>query len=120
MWNRSTDKDGRLERHVWQPVERVLAVAYDTPVVGWRGKRVNTLRLWSSMPIDPLLLDAFNAGDHIGALRESNKAEALSRVLYPPTPTRPARNCGCGRSISSPPPRCRTSCSAISASSATC
>ena len=35
------------------------------------------------MPIDPILLDAFNAGDHIGALAESNKAEALSRVLYP-------------------------------------
>ncbi|MEP9385672.1 glycogen/starch/alpha-glucan phosphorylase [Mesorhizobium sp. KR9-304] len=78
-----TSKDGRLERHVWKPVERVLAVAYDTPVVGWRGSRVNTLRLWSSMAIDPILLDAFNAGDHIGALRESNKAEALSRVLYP-------------------------------------
>jgi starch phosphorylase len=78
-----TAKDGALERHVWKPVERVLAVAYDTPVVGWRGKRVNTLRLWSSMPIDPLLLDAFNAGDHIGALRDSNRAEALSRVLYP-------------------------------------
>ena len=37
-----------------------------------------------------------------------------------PIRTRPARNCGCGRSISSPPPRCRTSCSAISASMATC
>jgi glycogen phosphorylase len=78
-----TDKGGHLERHVWKPVERILAVAYDTPVVGWRGNRVNTLRLWSSMAIDPILLDAFNAGDHIGALRESNKAEALSRVLYP-------------------------------------
>ncbi len=78
-----TTKDGRLERHVWKPQERVLAVAYDTPMVGWRGKRVNTLRLWSAMPIDPILLDAFNAGDHIGALRESNKADALSRVLYP-------------------------------------
>ena len=78
-----TSKDGVLERHVWKPVERILAVAYDTPVVGWRGKRVNTLRLWSSMAIDPILLAAFNAGDHIGALRDSNKAEALSRVLYP-------------------------------------
>ena len=78
-----TAKDGRLERHVWKPPERVLAVAYDTPVVGWRGNRVNTLRLWSAMPIDPILLAAFNAGDHIGALRESNKADALSRVLYP-------------------------------------
>jgi starch phosphorylase len=78
-----TSKEGRLERHVWKPTERFLAVAVDTPVVGWRGKRVNTLRLWSAMPIDPILLDAFNAGDHIGALRESNKAEALTRVLYP-------------------------------------
>ncbi|MDQ6435921.1 glycogen/starch/alpha-glucan phosphorylase [Mesorhizobium sp. LHD-90] len=78
-----TDKSGRLERHVWKPQERVLAVAYDTPVVGWRGNRVNTLRLWSGFPVDPILLAAFNAGDHIGALAESNKADALSRVLYP-------------------------------------
>lgn len=78
-----TSKDGRLERHVWKPTEHVQAVAYDTPVVGWRANRVNTLRLWSGMPIDPILLDKFNAGDHIGALAESNKADALSRVLYP-------------------------------------
>ncbi|ESY81461.1 glycogen phosphorylase [Mesorhizobium sp. LNHC221B00] len=78
-----TSKDGRLERHVWKPTEHVLAVAYDTPVVGWRANRVNTLRLWSGMPIDPILLNKFNAGDHIGALAESNKADALSRVLYP-------------------------------------
>jgi starch phosphorylase len=70
-------------RHIWKPTERVLAVAYDTPVVGWRANRVNTLRLWSGMPVDPILLDKFNAGDHIGALAESNKADALSRVLYP-------------------------------------
>ncbi len=78
-----TDDAGRLERHVWKPTERLLAVAYDTPVVGWRGRRVNTLRLWSAMSLDPILLDKFNAGDHIGALQESNKAEALARVLYP-------------------------------------
>lgn len=78
-----TSKDGRFERHVWKPTEHVLAVAYDTPVVGWRANRVNTLRLWSGMPVDPILLDKFNAGDHIGALAESNKADALSRVLYP-------------------------------------
>jgi starch phosphorylase len=71
------------QRCVWKPQERMVAVAYDTPVVGWRAKRVNTLRLWTAQPIDPILLDAFNAGDHIGALRESNKAEALARVLYP-------------------------------------
>nr|WP_165909265.1 glycogen/starch/alpha-glucan phosphorylase [Shinella sp. JR1-6] len=71
------------QRFVWKPAERVIATAYDTPAVGWRAKRVNTLRLWAANPIDPILLDAFNAGDHIGALRESNKAESLTRVLYP-------------------------------------
>ncbi len=71
------------QRFVWKPAERVIATAYDTPSVGWRAKRVNTLRLWAANPIDPILLDAFNAGDHIGALRESNKAESLTRVLYP-------------------------------------
>ncbi|WP_250957838.1 glycogen/starch/alpha-glucan phosphorylase [Rhizobium sp. CG5] len=70
-------------RYVWKPSERVIATAYDTPIVGWRGERINTLRLWSAQPIDPILLAAFNAGDHIGALRESNKAETLTRVLYP-------------------------------------
>lgn len=68
---------------VWKPAERVTATAYDTPVVGWRGKRVNTLRLWNAQPIDPILLHKFNQGDHIGALAESNKADSLTRVLYP-------------------------------------
>ncbi len=44
---------------------------------------MNTLRLWSAQPIDPILLDKFNSGDHIGALQESAKAEAITRVLYP-------------------------------------
>jgi starch phosphorylase len=69
--------------HAWVPAERVLAVAFDTPVVGWRGNRVNTLRLWSAMAVDSLLLHRFNDGDHLGALEDSNRAESLSRVLYP-------------------------------------
>jgi glycogen phosphorylase len=77
-----TEPDGstRLE---WRPSEHVLAVAFDTPIVGWRGSRVNTLRLWSAQPIDPILLDKFNSGDHIGALQESARAETITRVLYP-------------------------------------
>jgi len=77
-----TDPDGTV-RQEWRPNDHVLAVAYDTPIVGWRGKRVNTLRLWSAQPIDPILLDKFNSGDHIGALEESSRAEAITRVLYP-------------------------------------
>ena len=77
------EEAGKEPRYVWKPAERMIAEAYDTPVVGWRAKRVNTLRLWSAEPIDPILLDKFNAGDHIGALQESTKAETLTRVLYP-------------------------------------
>ena len=74
------DGSTRLE---WRPAEHFLAVAFDTPIVGWRGARVNTLRLWSAQPVDPIFLDKFNNGDHIGALEESSRAEAISRVLYP-------------------------------------
>jgi glycogen phosphorylase len=70
-------------RHVWHPAERIEAVAYDTPSVGWRGRRVNTLRLWSARSADPLRLDAFNHGDHAGALAEQVKAESIAKVLYP-------------------------------------
>lgn len=77
-----TEPDG-LVRHEWRPGEHVLAVAFDTPIVGWRGARVNTLRLWSAQSIDPILLDKFNSGDHLGALEESARAEALTKILYP-------------------------------------
>ena len=65
------------------PAETVEAVAYDTPIVGWRGRHVNTLRLWSARAPDPLKLEAFNAGDYVGALSETVRAEAISKVLYP-------------------------------------
>ncbi|GAC1574771.1 MAG: hypothetical protein NVS3B5_05290 [Sphingomicrobium sp.] len=67
----------------WHPAEQVEATAVDTPVVGWRGKRVNTLRLWTANALDPIRLDAFNAGDHAGALSDQVRADSLVRVLYP-------------------------------------
>ncbi len=77
------EPNGSEEKFVWKPAERVIATAYDTPIVGWRAARVNTLRLWKAEPLDPIRLDAFNAGDHFGSLAESNRADALTRVLYP-------------------------------------
>ncbi|WP_342657748.1 glycogen/starch/alpha-glucan phosphorylase [Sphingomonas sp. NY01] len=67
----------------WKPQEAVEAVAVDTPVVGWRGRRVNTLRLWTARAFDPIRLDRFNAGDYQGALAGQLAAETLVRVLYP-------------------------------------
>jgi glycogen phosphorylase len=71
------------DRIVWHPAESMRAVAYDTPIVGWRGTNVNVLRLWSARAIDPLHLEVFNLGDHVGALTEQTRAEALCKVLYP-------------------------------------
>jgi starch phosphorylase len=73
----------RHQHQVWIPDETIEAVAYDTPVVGWRGRHVNPLRLWSGRAVDPLRLDAFNAGDHVGALAGQSRAEAVSKILYP-------------------------------------
>ncbi|OLS61176.1 glycogen/starch/alpha-glucan phosphorylase [Pseudomonas putida] len=70
-------------RQVWWPAETVRAVAYDTPVVGWRGASVNTLRLWRARALEELHLERFNAGDHLGAVAEVARAESISRVLYP-------------------------------------
>ena len=70
-------------RSVWRPADSVRAVAYDTPIAGWRGKHINTLRLWSARASDPISLDDFNRGDHVGALADRVRLEAVSRVLYP-------------------------------------
>ena len=78
---RRTD-DGRT-RFTWAPSETVQAVAYDTPVVGWRGAHVNPLRLWSARAVAPLKLEVFNSGDYVGALGDQARAEAISSVLYP-------------------------------------
>ncbi len=77
-----TAEDGRV-RFIWNPAETVDAVAYDTPVVGWRGLYANTLRLWSARAPDPLRLDVFNRGEIIAALEPRDRANAISQVLYP-------------------------------------
>ena len=85
----------RHSRACWKPAERVLAVAHDTPLVGWQGRRVNTLRLWSARALDPMRLDAFNRGDYIAALPapdplDEHHAACSTRRLR----RRPARSCG--------------------------
>ncbi|MGZ3328275.1 MAG: glycogen/starch/alpha-glucan phosphorylase [Xanthobacteraceae bacterium] len=79
----TTHLPGGHARAVWRPDETIEAVAYDTPIVGWRGRHVNPLRLWTARAVDPMRLDAFNSGDHIGALVEQSRAEAISKILYP-------------------------------------
>ncbi|MEO1458589.1 MAG: glycogen/starch/alpha-glucan phosphorylase, partial [Pseudomonadota bacterium] len=67
----------------WHPGETVVAAAYDTPIPGWRGEWVNTLRLWSAKPTQVFDLEPFNRGDFFGAAAPAVLAETISRVLYP-------------------------------------
>ncbi len=75
--------DEASARAVWYPAENVLAVAYDTLFVGWRGRHANSLRLWSAQAPSPIQLSALDHGDVVGATASRARAEAISRVLYP-------------------------------------
>ena len=60
------------------------AVPYDVPIVGYGGKVVNKLRLWSAEPYtEDFDLDAFNAGDYARANKFRSDVEAISTILYP-------------------------------------
>ena len=61
----------------------VLAVPYDTPIIGYGGDTINTLRLWQGEAINPFDLNEFNKQNYDLALKEKNKAEIISKVLYP-------------------------------------
>jgi starch phosphorylase len=67
----------------WVDTERVLAMAYDTPVVGYGGDTINTLRLWSAKPTRDFHFGHFNDGDYMKAVEQKVLSETLSRVLYP-------------------------------------
>lgn len=63
--------------------QTVRAVPYDTPVIGYAGKTVNTLRLWQAEPLQVFDFSLFNAQKYPQAVRERDAAEAISSVLYP-------------------------------------
>ncbi len=67
----------------WHHGESVLAQAFDTPTIGWKGKWANTLRLWGAFPTKRFDLASFNRGDYVAAAAPEETARAISRVLYP-------------------------------------
>jgi starch phosphorylase len=67
----------------WVDSEQVYAMAYDTPIPGYRNNTVNTLRLWSAKAPTNFNLKFFNNGDYLKAVCDRNQAENISRVLYP-------------------------------------
>ncbi len=63
--------------------QTVLAVPYDMPIIGYGTDNIGTLRLWQCEAVDELDFDAFNAQDYARALDAKNRAEDITRVLYP-------------------------------------
>ena len=65
------------------PEHTVLAVPYDVPIIGYGTNNINTLRLWQCEAEEELDFNAFNDQDYLRALNAKNKAEDITRVLYP-------------------------------------
>ncbi len=77
-------KDGNGRLHFdWVNTHDVTALAYDTPVPGFRNDVVNNLRLWKATSEGGFDLKSFNQGDYIDAVRNNLLEENISRVLYP-------------------------------------
>jgi glycogen phosphorylase len=73
---------GSLRAVVGRP-SSLIGIPYDRPVVGFGGKTINTLRLWSAATPEFFNFQEFSSGDFVSALAETLSAESLTRVLYP-------------------------------------
>ena len=73
---------GEVE-YKWKDTNKVLAVAYDTPIPGYDNGIVNNLRLWKAESDTALDLQSFNQGQYIDAVKENQLEQNITRVLYP-------------------------------------
>ena len=68
---------------IWNPAEKVTALAYDQMIPGYKNDSASTLRLWSAHGGEVFDLAEFNRGDHLAAVAMRSANQNLSRVLYP-------------------------------------
>ena len=68
---------------IWNPAEKVTALAYDQMIPGYKNDSASTLRLWSANGGELFDLEEFNRGDHLAAVATRSANQNLSRVLYP-------------------------------------
>jgi glycogen phosphorylase len=79
---RYTDEQGR-HRIRWVPAREVVAVPYDTPILGYHIDTANTLRLWRAEAPESFDFSIFNRGDYWGAVNQKVTSENITKVLYP-------------------------------------
>jgi starch phosphorylase len=63
--------------------EKVKAIPYDTPIIGYGTNNINKLRLFKAEPLQDFDFELFNSQEYTEAVKEKNRAEDISRVLYP-------------------------------------
>ena len=61
----------------------VKAVPYDMPIIGYGTDNIGTLRLWQSEALVPFDFELFNEQKYDKSVVLKNRAEDISRVLYP-------------------------------------
>ncbi|MEI7673218.1 MAG: glycogen/starch/alpha-glucan family phosphorylase, partial [Deltaproteobacteria bacterium] len=76
------DEQG-ISRHEWVDTRDIMALAFDTPIPGYRNNTVNTMRLWSAKSSREFDLEYFNHGDYEKAVADKARSETISKVLYP-------------------------------------
>jgi starch phosphorylase len=74
--------DGVLRAKTGKP-STLRAIPYDRPMVGYGGKTINTLRLWSAAAPEYFDFQEFSQGDFVTAMVHTLTAETVTRVLYP-------------------------------------
>lgn len=62
---------------------KVKAVPYDVPIIGYGIKNINTLRLWKCEALKDFDFNLFNSQNYDEAIRMKNRADDITRVLYP-------------------------------------
>lgn len=67
----------------WVNTQTLYGIPFDFPIVGYNGKSVNYLRLFSAKTDDELDINVFNEGGYIEAVKAKIKSETVSKVLYP-------------------------------------
>lgn len=67
----------------WVDADHIMAIPYDMPIVGYGGKTVNYLRLFTAKATNALNLQVFNTGGYVDAVENNIKTETISKVLYP-------------------------------------
>lgn len=78
----SYDENGNFHPR-WVDTQTLVAVPWDIPIVGYKAKTINFLRLWEAKATRDFDFHKFNEGAYIEAIREKANSETISKVLYP-------------------------------------